>query len=130
MDGAYQGRGIFHQSNVDGEFTVTADELLGAVQGVDEKKGRAFDLRHAPFGHALLCNHRNLGRDLGQRLEDQLLGTLVGLRDRSRVALGADVEAGTVDGEDFSPGALGNLHQRRAQTVQRRSIHAHLIFRR
>ena len=66
--------------------------------------------RHVARGDRLLGDHGDLRGELGQTLEDQRLGRLVGDRDRRGVGLGADRDLVAIVLEDHRAGALGERH--------------------
>ena len=78
-------RAVVDQPDVDGVIVAAADELLGAVERVDEEIGVAVR-RDSPGRDFLLGDHRNARRGARQRGEDDQLGRAVRFGDRRWVA--------------------------------------------
>ena len=90
-DGAEQGRAVNDEADVHRIILAAADELLGAVERVDEEE--SVSVRgDAAGGDFLLGNDRDAGSCSRQCGEDDQLGGAVGLRDRRAVGLVLDVE--------------------------------------
>ena len=68
------------QSNIHSEFVVAFDELLGAVERIDEEECRAAR-GHNADRHTLLGNDRDPPRGPPQAIEENSLGLAVGNRD-------------------------------------------------
>ena len=97
VDGPDRGCAVLDQRDVDGELSVAADELARAIEGIDEPERDALDVRHDARGDLLLGDDRELGRELCQSSEDDLLSGVVGGRHRRGVVLRLDLEVGLVD---------------------------------
>ena len=106
------------QGDVDRELAVFAQELLGAIERVDQPERAVGDLRHVACGDRLLRDHRNLGSQLGEPGEDHRLGGLVGGGHRRGVGLGAHRHVAVVVLEDHRAGALGQHHDLGQQMIQ------------
>ncbi len=98
-----QGRvTVFDQGNVHGEFAVAVDELLGAVQGVDQPKSLRHG-RYAAGGRRLLGNHGNGGRELRERRKNDRLGPLICRGDRRGIGLVSHFKICRIDLENGLP---------------------------
>ena len=97
--------------NVDREFAIAADELLGSVQWSDEKKAMPH-LGQASCRDRLLRDHRHLGRQMGKALEDEALGLLIGGRNRRLVVLAPGNDLIGVVTKDDGAGVISDLGER------------------
>jgi hypothetical protein len=119
VDHAGDRLAFLDQRDVDRELAVARNELLGAVERIDQPEAAARNLRQRARRGRLLGDHRDLRGELGERLEDKVLGRLVGLGDRRGVLLVAhfDLLALDVVAEDHLAGALGDQAQDRQQVL-------------
>ena len=90
---------VFHQRDIHREIPPALDELLGAVQRIDEPEQRP-DLGRLSCRNGLLGHDGHGGRQVLQRLDDEGLGALIGLGDRRLIILAADREVGGVHLQD------------------------------
>ncbi len=110
MDDAQQRPAVLDQRDVDGELALALDELLGAVEGVDQPERPAGNLGNVAGVHRLLGDDRILLANFpADRLQDQLFRPLIGLGHRRGVALARNVEVGGVDLEDRPARAFGDI---------------------
>ncbi len=92
MDDAEDRDAVLDEADIDGELAVAVDELLGAVERVDEPEEGRRRNRQAVRRRMLLGDDRDVRRRRGESLEDQRLGMLVGKGHRRGVVLAADGE--------------------------------------
>ena len=83
------------------------DELLGAVEGVDQPEGRLIHRRDPAGCDLLLGDDRDVRGQLAQAVENQRLGRLVGGGHRRGVGLGPDLDLTPVVLHQHHAGALG-----------------------
>ncbi len=127
MHDAEHRHAAFDQRDVDGELAVARDELLGAVERIDQPEalrrlgGQALGLR------LLLGDHRNVGRQAAQGGQDHRLRRQVGLGHRRLVGLALGGEVGGIDLEDLGAGVARDLGQLLGQL---RQGHCHLPMKR
>ncbi len=93
IDHAMRGPPVLDISDVDGEIAPALDELLGAVQGVDDQKGRG---RLGVAVGLFLGDQGHRGKGRAQAGRDHGVRRLVRRRHGAAVALGADREIGGV----------------------------------
>ena len=98
------------ERDVDGEIPAPMDELLGAVEGIDQEELLAHP-RNGAGGGRLFRDHGHGGGEPRQPLENDLLRGMVGRGDRRLVRLVADREAGAVDLEGRPPRRHGGGEQ-------------------
>ena len=94
---------MLDQRDVDGEIAVAADELLGAVERIDQEEAIGSG-RHPAGRHALLGHHRHLRRKPFESGEQHDLGQSVGFGHRRRIGLEGNVDRPGVNVEDDPSG--------------------------
>ena len=90
---------VLDERDVDRELAVAADELLGAVERIDEQEGVP-DLRSPCGGHFLLGDDRNVRHRRREGFHDGVLGAEIGFADRRIVDFVGDGKVGPVDLHD------------------------------
>ncbi len=107
------GLAVRDQRDIDGEVGAPVDELLGAVQGIDEEE--AGGQLGGAVARLLLGDHADGGAKLLQRREDHRLGLAVGLRHRARIGFELHRGAFAVMAHDGRAGAGGGIDEGRGE---------------
>ena len=98
------------EGDVDGEFAVTVDEFLGAVERINQPEWGAGDIGRVTVFEGLFADDRVfVGDAAADGADNQFFGGLVGFRDRGLIGLFLDLEIGFVDLHDFLAGPLGDV---------------------
>ena len=106
-DDAEHRPAVLDERDIDREFAVAAEELLGSVQRIDEPEARADAGRPDALGGLLLRDHRNPRGQRAERRQDDGFRRLIGERHRAAVGLFPHAGPVTVEGEGGAPGFLG-----------------------
>ena len=112
---------MFDQGDVDGEVGALLDELLGAVERVDQEEARA--QRRVPVASGLLGDDWNVGGERLERWQNDGFGVPIGGGHGRRVALELDRFVLAVMRHDGGAGLGGGIGQKGggAGEVERRS---------
>lgn len=94
------GPAMLDQRDVDGEFIAVADELLRAVERVDQPESSSRNVWHPACGRCLLCHHRYGRGQGGQLLQNDSLGAPIGDGHGGSISLVAHRKVGCVDLQD------------------------------
>jgi hypothetical protein len=114
---AQDRRAVLDQGDVDGELAVALDELLGAVQRIDQPVAPPGAAGGIGDVAAFLGQAGDVGRQSGQAVFDDLVRGQVGGGQGTVVVFVRDVECATVDRQDRFARILGKRDQRREQVI-------------
>ncbi len=106
---------ILDESDVDGEFAVAGDELLGAVDRIDEKEASLAASSVGDF--VLFRDDWYVGRKLAERLDYHPFGGDIGLSHRRTVGLPAARKIARVDFENDASGPAGGTDEPAGQPL-------------
>ena len=115
------------QGDIHGKFTVALDELLGAIQRVDQPELVPAAALLEGYRGRFLGPDRNIGRQLVQLGEDELVGRAVGRSQRRTVVLGLDGEVFPL--VDFHDGVAGRAGDTQHVVEQLRDVCSHNMVR-
>jgi hypothetical protein len=102
IDHPAHGHTVLHKRDVHGEIAAPLNELLRAVQRIDDQEGPGVDIMAAGL---FLGHQRHIGKSLAKPRRDQRIGGFVGLGHGAVVGLRAHLEIiGTVDLHDAVTG--------------------------
>ena len=107
VDDAHHRAAVLDDRDVDRELAVLRDELLGAVERIDECEPAAV-FGHVSAGHRFFGDHLKVRLGLGEPLQDDRFGKAVRLRQKGRIQLCLDREIGAVDAHDLLASGEGN----------------------
>ena len=108
----------FDQGNVDGELALPVNELLGAIQRIDQPERPRIDIRDMAGSDPLLRDHRYLGRQLRQARQDYGFGCLVRSGNGRSVRLRAHRHIALVVLEDHHAGAVRERDDLGQETIE------------
>jgi hypothetical protein len=98
---------MFDDRDVDRELAILVDEFLRAIERIDQ--GEAMTVfGHLAVAEGFLGDDGQIGFCLGQALQNQRLGALVGFGDRGRISLAIDIEIALIDVHDEFAGVERN----------------------
>ena len=109
---------VFDERDVDGEFAIAPDKLFRAVQRIDEPEARVSVRLRTFFG-----NHRDIRSHGLERTHDELVRSLIRIRDGRCIVLRADAEAALIDLEHSLPGAPRDRHD----LLEQLDLHPHPV---
>ena len=99
-----------NEGDVDGKFPPLADELLGAVQGIDQPERRTRDIGDIAGGNRFFGDDGEVVGDLfPDGLGNEVFGQPVGLGDGRGIRFLVDLEIAVVDFHDFPSGAQRDI---------------------
>jgi hypothetical protein len=113
-DDAEQRRSPGDEREIHGEFAAAGDELLGAVERIDQEEAAA--IGRACRIDPLFRQHRDFGREVAQSIGDNPVGGEISLRDRGTVRLALDRHRAAVDGQNGLTRAQHQLSERLHQS--------------
>ncbi len=115
------------QSDVHGEIAALFDELLGAVERVDEEEAFAA-LALLPV-QSLLRDDRNAGRELLESHDDDRFRLRIGERHRARIALERKLGSAVKMPHDRGTRARGGIGEncRRLGKIERGALSGHCV---
>ena len=111
QDDAGYRRSLVDQGDIDGEFAIAAEELLGAVERVNEIETLA-GLRNEAGGGRFLGNYRNVGILALETGKNNPFRRLVGLGYRGQIGFLACRQRLRIDGHYFPARRYGKTGER------------------
>ena len=87
---------VADERDVYGEIATLLDEFLGTVERINQEE-LGSDCRHSTGGNLFLCNDRYVRGYLAQSLEDDGLGSIIGIGDWRCIDFVAHINLATID---------------------------------
>ena len=100
LDQAEAGDAVLDQRDVDGELAVALDEFAGAVERIHQPEGPPPAAPGNVDGSGFLRQHRDVGRQCRQAVDDATMRSEVGSRQRRAIVLVLDRELAFIHRED------------------------------
>ena len=109
VDDAELGPAVDREADHHGELAVLRDELLGAVERIDQPEGPTIERGLAAGCHLFFRDDGDAGRELTQAGQDDGLCRMVGVGDGTLVGLVTHAEIAGIDAHDFDGRCFGDL---------------------